>query len=238
MRAFGCLLALLLCVSQAAGQIVVEDHYRLGEPIIFEVALPEGGRAAWRADAGATVIEFAPGKAYGWAEPGKHAVQAVVVAVKDGQLDALAWHEATYTVGGTPPEPQPPGPSPPDPTPPGPTPPGPTPPGPVPDDRWGVGQLTHSLVASLDGAVKAQAQQTALIFEASAARLLGGEATTINKELIRLKEERQKLWGANAAKWGPFVDAINLKFSESWPMTKADIAEFLKAIAGGLKAVQ
>lgn len=74
----------------------------LGQPIVAKVELPEGGKVVWKADAGSSVINASKGRAYVWAAPGGHQLQAVVAPGGDAEL---LWLEATYAVGDAPPTP-------------------------------------------------------------------------------------------------------------------------------------
>lgn len=74
----------------------------LGQPIVAKVELPEGGKVVWKADAGSSVINAGKGRAYVWAAPGGHQLQAVVAPGGDAEL---LWLEATYAVGDAPPTP-------------------------------------------------------------------------------------------------------------------------------------
>ena len=56
----------------------------LGQPIVAKVELPEGGKVVWKADAGSSVINAGKGRAYVWAAPGGHQLQAVVAPGGDG----------------------------------------------------------------------------------------------------------------------------------------------------------
>ena len=107
------------CSAYAQSKIEVPERVALGEPIVASVTLPEGGKVAWKAGPGVSLIDVGEGKAHLWAKPGTGTIEAVVVSVKDGQLGSLDWLSATFLVGDAPP-PVPPGPNPP--TPPGPLP--------------------------------------------------------------------------------------------------------------------
>lgn len=74
----------------------------LGQPIVAKVELAEGSKVVWKADAGSSVINAGKGRAYVWAAPGGHNLQAVVAPGGDAEL---LWLEATYAVGDAPPTP-------------------------------------------------------------------------------------------------------------------------------------
>ena len=112
--------------AYAQSTIDVPATVELGQPIVASVTLPEGGKVAWKAGPGVSLIDVGEGKAHLWAQPGTGSIEAVVVSVKDGQLGSLDWLSATFQVGPAP------TPVPPTPVPPGPTPP-PVPPGPLPE---------------------------------------------------------------------------------------------------------
>lgn len=117
------------CSAYAQSKIEVPERVALGEPIVARVTLPEGGKVAWKAGPGVSMIDVGEGKAHLWAKPGTGTIEAVVVSVKDGQLGSLDWLSATFLVGDAPP-----------PVPPTPVPPGPTPP-PVPPTPSGKRQV-------------------------------------------------------------------------------------------------
>lgn len=110
------------CASYAQSKIEVPAKVELGEPIVATVTLPAGGKVAWKAGAGVSLIDAGEGRAYLWAKPGQAKIEAVLVSVTDGQLGTLEWLEATFEVeGAVPPTPVPPTPVPPTPVPPTPS---------------------------------------------------------------------------------------------------------------------
>lgn len=112
------------CAVYAQSKIEVPERVALGEPIVASVRLPEGGKVAWKAGPGVSLVDVGLGRVHLWAKPGQGRIEAVVVSVADGQLGSLEWLDATFTVGDAPP------------TPPGPEP--PTPPDPQPEPQPGT----------------------------------------------------------------------------------------------------
>ena len=98
-------LAIVVCCLPALGQTLeVPPSTPLGQPIIAKVEIGEGGKVAWKADAGSSVINAGKGRAYIWATPGTHSIQAVVASGGDAEL---LWLESPYVVGDAPPTPPP-----------------------------------------------------------------------------------------------------------------------------------
>lgn len=85
--------------TAAFAQITIPESTPLGAKIVAKVDLPAGGRVAWKVDAGAEVVSAGLGRAYVWATPGAHSIQAVIAPSGDGDL---TWHAATYSVGDSP----------------------------------------------------------------------------------------------------------------------------------------
>lgn len=112
--AFACVMQ--ACAVYAQSKIEVPERVALGEPIVAKVTLPEGGKVAWKAGPGVSLVDVGQGQVHIWARPGQGRIEAVVVSVADGQLGSLEWLDATFTVGDAPPNPpNPPGPEPPNP---------------------------------------------------------------------------------------------------------------------------
>lgn len=82
--------------------IEVAESTPLGKPIVAKVDLDEGERVIWKSDAGASLIKADKCRAYIWATPGAHVVEAVLIPAGDGEP---FWLKAGYSVGGAPPTP-------------------------------------------------------------------------------------------------------------------------------------
>ncbi len=82
--------------------IEVAESTPLGKPIVAKVDLDEGERVIWKADVGSTLIKADKCRAYIWATPGAHVVEAVLIPPGDGEP---FWLKAGYSVGDAPPTP-------------------------------------------------------------------------------------------------------------------------------------
>lgn len=80
--------------------IEVAELTPLGSPIVAKIDLNEGERIVWKADAGSTLIKADNSRAYIWATPGGHVVEAVLIPAADGDPH---WLRAEYAVGDAPP---------------------------------------------------------------------------------------------------------------------------------------
>jgi hypothetical protein len=113
-----------------------------------------------------------------------------------------------------------------------PTPPDPDVPDPtIPDDAFdNLGQKVAGWSQGLPK--KSEVRQ---MYQSIVARINSLVLLDINSISNAIKTERDQILGADAAKWKPLIDNVQKDLATRWPLQKFVYAEYLSAIAEGLK---
>lgn len=119
-----------------------------------------------------------------------------------------------------------------------PQPPIPPPPTPdVPPDQFdNVGQLSFRLAKALPSAARSKSKAVADIYRRAADGLEDGSLINVTVAARRVQEQRTSAVGDQSPPWNALVADLKTTWDKFWPMDKAKVALFYRAVAAGLEA--